>query len=77
MKQLWGKVSLKGQVMLFTSLIVILSLLILSLFVAYNQSKNTKDNLAEKVQISASHIAYNTLIQDSLLVGETNQELID
>lgn len=77
MKQLWGKVSLKGQVMLFTSLIVLISLLILSAFVAHNQSKNTREYLAEKVQISASHIAYSALIQDSLLIGEPNQELID
>ena len=77
MKQLWEKVSLKGQVMLFTSLIVLLSLLLLSVFVAYNQTKNTKDDLAENVQISASHIAYNTLTRDSLIAGESNQELID
>jgi len=77
MKQLWKKVSLKGQVMLFTSLIVLLSLLILSIFVAHNQTKNTREYLAEKVQISASHIAYNSLIQDSLIDGESNQQLID
>ena len=77
MKQLWEKVSLKGQVMLFTSLIVLLSLLILSVFVSHNQTKNTREYLAEKVQISASHIAYNDLVIDSLKAFESNQELID
>ncbi|WP_339227189.1 ATP-binding protein [Oceanobacillus sp. FSL K6-2867] len=77
MKQLWEKVSLKGQVMLFTSLIVLLPLLLLSVFVAHNQAKNTKEYLAEKVQISASHIAYHALIQDALLNGKSNQELVD
>ncbi|WP_413376640.1 ATP-binding protein [Alkalihalobacillus sp. 1P02AB] len=76
MKRLWEQVPLKGQVMLFSSLIVLLSLLILSMFVAHNQTNNTREYLAEKVQLSASHVAYNVLVQNSLLAGETNQELI-
>ncbi|RLL46899.1 GHKL domain-containing protein [Oceanobacillus piezotolerans] len=77
MQNLSEKISLKGQVMLFTGLIVLLSLLILSFFVAHNQSKNTREYLAEKVQSSASYIAYNDLVQKSLIDGEPTQELLD
>jgi len=76
MKRLWEKFSLKGQVMVFSSLVVLVSLMILSLFMAYHQSDQTKDYLAEKVRISASHMAYNELVRDSLMAGESNRTLI-
>lgn len=76
MKQIWKKVSLKRQVMLFTSFIFLLSLLMLSAFVAHYQTKKTREYLADKVQVSASHLAYNDLVQDSLIAGKTNQELM-
>lgn len=77
MKQIWDRVSLKGQVMVFTSLIVLLSILSLSVFVTYHQTKGIKDHLAGKVEVSASHMAYNEIVREALLTGETNQELID
>ncbi|MGM0901274.1 MAG: ATP-binding protein [Bacillota bacterium] len=77
MKRLWEKITLKGQVMLFASLVVLLSLMILSLFMGYKQTNQTKEYLAEKVRMSANHIANHTLVRDSLLAGESNQTLIE
>jgi len=77
MKYLWEKITLKGQVMLFASLIVLLSLMILSVFMGYKQTDQTKENLAEKVRMSASHIANHTLVRESLIAGETNPTLIE
>lgn len=77
MKRLWERMTLKGQVMLFASLIVLLSLMILSLFMGYKQANQTKENLAEKVRMSASHIAHHTLVRESLIAGDTNPALIE
>ncbi|KKK38976.1 histidine kinase [Mesobacillus campisalis] len=77
MKRFWGKLTLKGQVMLFSSLVVLLSLMTLSLFMGYKLASQTKDSLAEQVKMSASHLAHNPLVRDALMAGETNQTLMN
>ncbi|WP_053360872.1 ATP-binding protein [Bacillus sp. FJAT-27251] len=77
MKRFWGKLTLKGQVMLFSSLVVLLSLLTLSLFMGFKLASQTKESLAEQVRMSASHLAHNPLVRDALMAGEPSQTLMD
>ncbi|WYQ54887.1 ATP-binding protein [Bacillus sp. FSL K6-0047] len=71
----YKRLPLKGQIMLFSGLIVLVSILILSAFVANSQATGARDHLAEKVRISASHIAHSEMAKAALVAGETNDEL--
>ncbi|MBM7839711.1 sensor histidine kinase regulating citrate/malate metabolism [Alkalihalobacillus xiaoxiensis] len=69
--------SLRTQTMLLSGGIVLVSLILFGLFSAYQQVTFTREHLADKVQISASHLKDHPLVTSALEAGSTSEELIE
>lgn len=63
------------QMLLFTSGLICLTLLVTGLLIGYNQATGTKEALADKASLSASHFARMPIVADALAEGEADDEL--
>lgn len=63
------------QMMLFTSGLICLTLLVTGLLIGYNQATGTKESLADKASLSASHFARMPIVADALEKGEADENL--
>ncbi|WP_152655067.1 ATP-binding protein [Oceanobacillus sp. CFH 90083] len=66
---------LKLQMMLFTSGLICLTLLVTGLLIGYNQASETKEALADKAALSASHFARMPIVPDALEKGKADERL--
>lgn len=69
--------SLRTQTMLLSGGIVFVALIIFGLFSAYQQITSTREHLADKVRISASHLKDHPLVTEALETESTSEELIE
>ncbi len=68
--------TLRTQTMLLSASIVLVALLLFGLFSAFQQATLTREQLADKVQISASHLQSHPAVVSALEADETTDELI-
>lgn len=63
------------QMMLFTSGLICFTLLVTGILIGYNQASETKEALADKASLSASHFARMPIVVDALEKGEAGESL--
>ncbi|RQW19027.1 sensor histidine kinase [Bacillus sp. C1-1] len=68
--------TLRTQTMLLSASIVLVALLLFGLFSAFQQASLTREQLADKVRISASHLQDHPVVVSALEADETTDELI-
>ncbi|MFS0788577.1 sensor histidine kinase [Shouchella sp. 1P09AA] len=69
-------VTLRTQTMLLSGGVVLVALLLFGLFSAFQQATLTRDHLADKVRISASHLKEHPQVVATLQQGEPSAELL-